>query len=63
MTVKISCPKCSSELCVTPIEIHFLDELKYTTCSMCGNTIYEDEIISQAQEQSIERFGITSWKA
>ncbi|EPN2806518.1 ECs_2282 family putative zinc-binding protein [Serratia marcescens] len=53
MAVKITCPKCDGEICVTSIEIHFMDELKYTTCASCGNIIREEEIIAQAQEQAI----------
>jgi DNA-directed RNA polymerase subunit RPC12/RpoP len=57
MAIKIRCPICASQICETLIEIHFLDEMKYTTCSLCGNKISEDDIISQIQEHVIEKLG------
>lgn len=63
MTLKITCSKCNSEICASYIEIHFLDEKKYTTCSMCGNVIYEDEIILQAQKHTIELLRGMNFKA
>ncbi|WP_458309244.1 ECs_2282 family putative zinc-binding protein [Serratia marcescens] len=56
MAIKIKCPQCSGEICETLIEIHFLDELKYTTCALCGNKVSEDDIITQIQKYVLETF-------
>lgn len=56
MAIKIRCSNCASQICKTVIETHFINELRYTTCGLCGNKISDGEIISQIQEQVIDKF-------
>ncbi len=57
-TVSFKCPGCGHDLIVNSnVEIKDTDEIEGTTCSNCGRTIHEDDIISQLNDHAEKLIG------